>query len=959
LGESAISFGPYRLIAAQRLLLEDGKPVRLGSRAFDILTALVERPGEVVSKDELIARAWPETNVDEANLKIQVSALRRALGDGQGTNRYVVNVVGRGYNFVAPTRQELPPRAPPPPANAPLAPHNLPFLTTRMIGREETLTRLVTQLSDQRLMTIVGPGGIGKTTIALAVAERMIGAYEHGVWLVDLAPLRDHGLVPSAVATVLGVEVRAEDPRLGLVAALRGRRMLLLLDNCEHVVDAAAGLTAALLSGTPGVSVLATSRERLGVPGERVYRLGVLGSPEPSPALTAAEAAAFPAVQLFVERVSAIVEDFTLTDANAAPVVTICRRLDGLPLAIEFAAPRVEALGIEGLAALLDDSFRRLPGARRRAVMPRHRTMQAVIDWSYGLVNADEQRFFRALGIFAGGFTSEAAAAVAMDAAEARADAIGRLADLIMKSLVAADVSAAKPRFRLLDTTRAFALEKLQVSGEREAAARRHAEYYRTLFEQAEGEAAKRTADEWPRDYAREIDNLRAALDWAFSPRGDSTLGVALTIAAIPLWIKMSLVRECRWRGEQAIAVLDQNSDVGHRSELRLLIALATTMQNGSGPGEENTRLWTRANALAERLGDNDFRLRTLWGLWIDCRNRGEHREALQVANRFQALASSNGAPDDMLVADRMVGMSLFILGNLRDARGHAERMLAHYDESSRTALMVRFHFEQRAGAVGLFALILWLQGFHERARSMIDEGVVEASNNGNALHICVHLMQFSCPVAFLAGDLGRLDCFVSRLLDSARRQGLAAWTARGRCWQALLRIRGGAVVAGVAELETALREFPGSGRAYQHAWLLGELAMAQVDAVQSVEAHASIERALERSRTGGELWCVPELLRIRGHVLLSRARLAEAESAFREALAFARRQEALSWELRIATSLAGLLRDQDRAADAIACLQPIYERFTEGFGSVDLIAAKQLLDNLGCAGRGKGFAQP
>src|SRR5580704_13527262 len=378
--ESAISFGPYRLVAAQRLLLEGDTPVRLGSRAFDILAALVERAGEMVSKEELIARAWPTTFVEEANLKIQVSALRRALGDGQGDHRYIATVVGRGYNFVAPIRKEEPSRASPSPTIAPAALHNLPSATTRMIGRADIATTLATQLAHQRLVTIVGPGGIGKTTVGLAVAERMIGAYEHGVWMVDLAPLRDPGLVPSAVATVLGLETRSEDPLPSLIAALRDSRVLLLLDNCEHVIDAAAGLAAAVLSGTAGVNILATSREPLGVPNERVHRLGPLGSPQPSPGLTATDVAAFPAVRLFVERVSAIVEDFALTDANASLVGAICRRLDGLPLAIEFAAPRVEVLGIEGLAARLDDSLRRLSGGRRRAAVPRHRTMRAVID---------------------------------------------------------------------------------------------------------------------------------------------------------------------------------------------------------------------------------------------------------------------------------------------------------------------------------------------------------------------------------------------------------------------------------------------------------------------------------------------------------------------------------------------------------------------------------------------------
>src|SRR3954452_21294237 len=258
---SAISFGPFRLLAARRLLLEGDEPVRLGSRAFDILDALVERAGEVVGKEELVARAWPGTFVDESNLKIQVSALRRILGDGRGGHRYIVTVPGRGYNFVAPVSLEEPPQAPPPPTIAPARVHNLPFAVTRMIGRDETVAALVSRLSHQRLVTIVGPGGIGKTTVALAVAERVIADYEHGVWLVDLAPLGDPRQVPSTVATVLKLEVRSDDPLPWLVAFLADRRMLLVLDSCEHVVDTAAALVAEVLRRAPGLRVLPPSRE--------------------------------------------------------------------------------------------------------------------------------------------------------------------------------------------------------------------------------------------------------------------------------------------------------------------------------------------------------------------------------------------------------------------------------------------------------------------------------------------------------------------------------------------------------------------------------------------------------------------------------------------------------------------------------------------------------------------------
>jgi predicted ATPase/DNA-binding winged helix-turn-helix (wHTH) protein len=529
----AISFGPFLLHAEERLLLEGDKLVRLGSRAFDILVFLIERAGEVVGKEELIARVWPQTFVEEANLKIQISALRRALGDGQAGNRYIVTVVGRGYNFVAPIRFEEPLRASPSRTIAPAALHNLPFATTRMIGRGESAAILVSQLSQQRLVTIVGSGGIGKTTVALAVAERMIGAYEQGVRLVDLAPLSDARLVPSAVATVLGLETRTEDPLPSLIAALRDSRMLLLLDNCEHVIDAAADLVAAILSGVAGVTILATSREPLGVAGEWVHRIEPLSSPEPSSELTATEAAAYPAVQLFVERVTAIVEDFALTDANAPLVVATCRKLDGLPLAIEFAAPAVEVLGLDGLAAGLDENLPLLR-SRRRGPDPRHRTMRTVIDWSYSLLSQDEQRFFRALGIFSGGLTIDAAAAVAMDSKTTDIEAIDRLADLVRKSLVVTDVSGVKPRFRLLETIRSYAIDVLGKSDEAQNTARRHADYYRNLFERAEHESLTRSPDDWLADYGEEIANLRAALDWAFSARGDGLIARALTAAAAP-----------------------------------------------------------------------------------------------------------------------------------------------------------------------------------------------------------------------------------------------------------------------------------------------------------------------------------------------------------------------------------------------------------------------------------------
>jgi predicted ATPase/DNA-binding winged helix-turn-helix (wHTH) protein len=944
-----VSFGPYRLIAAQRLLLEGDKPVRLGGRAFDILTALIERAGEVVSKEALIARVWPTTFVEEANLKIQISALRRALGDGQGEHRYVATVVGRGYNFVAPIRTEEPSRPAPSPPVEPSAPHNLPFATTRMIGREEIATRLVAQFSHQRLATIVGPGGIGKTTVALSVAERMIGTYEHGVWLVDLAPIREPGLVPGAVASVLRVEVSAEDPLPGLVAALRDRRMLLLLDSCEHVVAAAAALVAAVLSFTPGVTVLATSREPLGVLGERVYRLGPLTSPEPSPALTAKDAAAFPAVQLFVERATAIVEDFALTDANAPLVVAICRRLDGLPLAIEFAAPRVEALGVEALAARLDDSLRLL-GVQRRAAMPRHRTMRAVVDWSYGLLGQNEQRSFRALGIFAGGFTAEAAAAIAMDAPTG-AEAIDCLADLVAKSLVVADASGSRTRFRLLDTTRAFAIEKLDASDEREPIARRHAEYYRDLFRRAEGEVPARPAGEWLAEYTGEVDNLRAALDWAFSPTGVESIRVALTVAAIPLWLQLPMVEECRSRVEQVFASLAPGAPIDDRDEMKLQAALAASLLFTKGAIPAARQASTAALCLAESLGDTEHQLRALWELWVHHTNTGEHTAALSLAERFSTLALEHADPATLPIADRVIGMSHHYLGDQTNAWRHIERMLSDDVDPQPRAPLIRFWFDQKVAGRVVLARILWLRGFADQAWHTAQSAVSDAEALADPATLCYALSHAGSLLALWVGNLAAAERYADMLLDHSRKHGFTVWNDFASRLKGVVLVKAGDLVGGSPLLRAGLSEStePDSGL-----WFLtglGQLAEALGHAGRVADGLATVERGVDRSQRG---WLAPELLRIKGELLLLRdttGTMEAVEGTFRQALDGARRQGTLSWELRAATSLARLLRDQGRTADALACLQPIYDRFTEGFDTADLIAAKQLLDDLSAAG--------
>ncbi|TYL97785.1 hypothetical protein FXB40_07720 [Bradyrhizobium rifense] len=929
----AISFGPFSLHAEERLLLEGDKPVRLGSRAFDILAALVERAGEVVGKEELMAHAWPQTFVEEANLKIQVSALRRALGDGQGGNRYIVTVVGQGYNFVAPVGIDQSSRIRPPPTAtvSAAAVHNLPLAATRMIGRAEAVEALISRLSRERLVTIAGPGGIGKTTTALAVTERVIAEYEHGVWLIDLASLGDARLVPSAVATVLGLHISEQDPIHTLVAAVRDCRMLLLLDNCEHVIDEVASLATALLSGAKDVDILTTSREPLRVAGENEYRLGPLGSPPTSSKVSASEAATFPAVQLFVERVTAIVEDFALTDENAPLVVRICHGLDGLPLAIECAAPGVEVLGLEGLAARLDHSLPLL-GSRRRGRVPRHRTMRAVIDWSYGLLGESEQTFFRALGIFSGGFTVEATAAVAMDSATIGSEVLDRLADLVAKSLIVVDVSGTKPRFRLLETTRAFATETLDKSDQRQAFARRHAGYYLNLFGGAE---LDRLAD-----YADEIANLRAALDWAFSARGDGLIARALTAAAVPFWMRLSMLEECCRRVHQALGTASVENP---HEELRLHAALGAS----TAEAPEMVAAFTKTLDMARRLTDAEYQLRALRGLYFYHTAIGRFHTAHGFAREFHELALRGSDPGDVIFGERTMGLANHLIGDQKSARSHLERVLAQdaLKAQGRDVInfrdVVRFGTDPRLSARIWLARVLWLQGFSDQSVLMVEQSLREAEATGHAKSQCEALAMAACEIGFWARDQLAAAHYTAMLVDLSRRHVLPHWGSFGLRYEQILAIRAGAQPGGHVEaVDTKFGFLPMTP--------LTLLAEALGQSGRITDGLAMIEAGIEQTEPS---MFTPELLRLKGDLSLLQGMSGAAESAethFREALDVAREHGTLSWELRAATSLARLLRRQGRAVDAIACLQPVYDRFTEGFGTADLIAAKRLLDELG-----------
>jgi predicted ATPase/DNA-binding winged helix-turn-helix (wHTH) protein len=473
-GEPVLAFNSFRFFPARRMLYEDDRPLRLGSRAIDILHMLLERAGETVTKDQLIARAWPNTVVEEGNLRVHVAALRKMLGE-----RHIENVVGRGYCFITPVVR----RAAEPPAaqadggtggsaaNLVYLPQSdgLPPCATRIFGREQTVAALQRQLSERRFVTIVGTGGMGKTTVALAAAERMQTHWRQGTVFVDLASLTRADQVPQALAAALVMEHPAAKSMAAIVAALHGHHLLLILDSCEHLLEAVSLLAEQVLHGAPGVRLLATSREPLRAEGEWVHRLPALElppEPEPdTPPLTMAQAMVYPSVQLFAERVQASAAGLALGDAEAPQIADICRRLDGIPLAIELAAARVELLGMRGLIARLDDCCYLLKGGRRTAKV-RHRTLEATLDWSYALLGEGERNMLHRLSVFRRRFSLEEALSIGANGREGLEEAMDALSSLVSKSMLATVADTGAARYRMLETTRSYAAAKLAESGE-------------------------------------------------------------------------------------------------------------------------------------------------------------------------------------------------------------------------------------------------------------------------------------------------------------------------------------------------------------------------------------------------------------------------------------------------------------------------------------------------------------
>ena len=914
LSDQAVHFGPYRIHPRERLVLEAGRPLRLGRRAVDILLILLEHAGNVVSKQELIARVWPKSVVEDGNLRVHMAALRKALGDGQAGQRYIVTVAQRGYSFVAPLSIEPMTL---PTDGAPQRPsHNLPLRRTRMIGRQALIDALVQQLPQQRFITLTGAGGIGKTTVALRVAELLIGHYRDGIHLLDLAPLSAASMILPNLAALLGVVPGENAPLAGFARSVQARQMLLVIDNCEHLLDDIALISETLLRHAPQLHILTTSREALRAEGESVQRLEPLSCPPATG--NRAQALGYPAMQLLIERAMSHQDSFALSDAELPLAIDICQRLDGIPLAIELVAAQIERFGLPGLLVQMEDNFRLLTRGRRSA-LPRQQTLRATLDWSFDLLTECEKICLRRLAVFRGGFSLVSAAAVIAGDHIAPAEVLGSITQLVAKSLLNVDASDDEMVYRLHDITRTYALEKLSLAGELQATRERHAARCLALMEQAQDDWELIATLPWIERYAPLREDVRAALDWGFADDAGHLLAIRLTVSAMPLWQELSLLREHGGYVDQALALIDQVEAPCTQLTLQLQLALGSLSYHAVGPAPQTIAAFVGAARLAEERQDLAGQLRAISGHMAVNLCAGRYGQALEQSLQFDRLDPRTEPLLD-LSTQRLRALAQHYTGNQALARQQAEQVLqrmSHSGHVNRFAHGVGVQYDQSVASLTVLARILWLQGFAERAWRTASQALELALQINHGTSICYTLALAGVVIARYNGAEDDAQAMQCLLLEQSHKHSVQLFQTWAGHYAGIL---GSGDLQGLGLIEDTLFTFGMS---------------------------AVGEASLERARSGAAGWCAPEILRVYAGQALRSGDATAAETLLLEALDLAHQQGALAWALRCAVDLAQLWQQRGRTQAARELLDTVYGQFTEGFATHDLLRARRLLDEL------------
>ena len=932
---STLAFGTFRLSRARKLLMDGSGQVQLGSRALDLLTVLAERPGEVITKEELTALVWPDTVVEESSLRVHVAALRKALADGKAGARFVINIPGRGYSFVAPVRR-LPEdngwtdeESPDHDATC----GRLPGQLTRIIGREAITASIAQTLVERRFVTLVGPGGIGKTAMAIEVAGSLAPDFEDGVVFVDLG-LVEHAVdAPAAISAQLGISHQVVDSEPVLGTLLRRKHLLLVLDNCEHVSQVVAPLIQRQLLVSPHLLVLATSRQPLGVVSETLYRLQGLEVPPASGSTTRDEAMRYESVQLFVQRACASSGRFPLSDQQVPFVVDICRWLGGNPLAIELVAARTDIYGVSELAAMLDSRLLQSRQARRTALR-RHRSLTAMLDWSYELLSAPERAILRRLAVFKASFSLESARQVVADEDIEPGEVVSTVLDLAAKSLVLSDVRSGAARYELSGLTRTYAYEKFLARPDHSATRHRHARYMLDILNRSEASWPTADKGEWMSSYGRLTEDVLSAVEFVLADPEHRDLAIDLLAAGMMLGIRFSRIDDFEALMKQALYPVECSAPDGDR-EMRLRAILIYMLESQQGASDWLLEEVAKARRLGVDRGGTWLQIDSQILQFLRSWTAGDYTGLVKHGERFAAIAQASDDPMASIIADRVQAQITHFSGDHDRARVQCERVMSSRVRRGPLKSITGttdFRISMRI----ILSRIHWMQGRPELAAAVADEAIAFAKLD-EPQSLCLTLAFAACPVALWSGDVSKARGLIELLREQASDHALRGlWLPWAQALGELLDHRDD------GRLRAVSSEFVHSASQY---------GLFLVDHLMTIEPALALVDAFDAERSFESSWCAPELQRLSGERALRLGCEAgterSAEACFKSALALAQKQNAVAWELRAAMSLARLWQRQSRHDDAYRLVSEVYERIPQGRGTADLLQAKRLLIEL------------
>jgi predicted ATPase/DNA-binding winged helix-turn-helix (wHTH) protein len=892
--EERFAFGPYRFVPSRQTLFRGQQPIKLGGRALDILHKLLLHAGEPVLRDALVGHAWPNTFVGESNLRVHIRKLRRALGETHNTPSYIATIAGRGYRFVASvaiergeTNDVL--------LQGQRARTTLPR-RRKVIGRAADLDRIGGSLNAAQLTTVVGPGGVGKTTVAIEIAHQREHQFEEGICFVDARDTEDFTLVPHVVAHALGLRISPGDIESAIISYLRQRRLLLILDNCDHVIDAIAMLSHKILASAPRATLLATCRSPIRAHGENVIRIDPLTLPREE--LEGVQALRHPAVELFKTRAEEM-SGYQLQCTDAGAIARLCRAVDGLPLAIELAAKNISQT---------------TPGEILQSIMPavpsdtdHEQTgmcLWRTIDWSYALLKPEEAKYFKLLSIFAAEFEFTDAVELALRAGYDLHQATAIVATLVSNSLLAVKSDGGILWYRLWECTRKYArLRLIEDTRLYHLAQLDHATLVLALFDRAEREWNWIDIDRWRSRFARRNGDLRQALDVCFAGPGEPVVGVQLACLAIRLWEGESSIQE---QCTQVRRALECSSRAVNNPDAlaRLSLAHAWTMTLGREMGADVDALWQHALVLANSCVDSLAKFTALTAYSIVLIYQGRPAQALETVTACISMAEEESDHSSMMDGQSRHALALMQLGKLLPARRVLETLARAFTRGRAPSGIVHCKSERYIGVNTTLAFLLLLTGQPGEASALAEEMLKRAEREGHLLGQSHVLALVSLPLALWNGDRRSLNQSIEILKRIIESANIAMWRPVLHFYEAAGAHVGGDPCA-LRAMERSIQDMVTNGLLMRTPWYFAVLAESTLEVGEADRAQAFIERALLQQSRCQELWSAPELMRIEGRVASALGHHRRASELLRESWSAAEGIGARFFQLRIADTLA------------------------------------------------------